>query len=49
MVDTTNPAKVAQHPMPLVDAVSLMEEVFDKKGWIRSTCFNIINRARFCK
>ena len=33
MVDTTNPAKVAQHPMPLVDAVSLMEEVFDKKGW----------------
>lgn len=33
MVDTTNPAKVAAHPMPLVDAVSLMEEVFDKKGW----------------
>lgn len=33
MVDTTNPAKVAQHPMPLVDAVSLMEEVFEKKGW----------------
>lgn len=33
MVDTTNPSKVAQHPMPLVDAVSLMEEVFDKKGW----------------
>lgn len=33
MVDTTNPAKVAAHPMPLVDAVSLMEEVFEKKGW----------------
>lgn len=33
MVDTTDPAKVAQHPMPLVDAVSLMEEVFEKKGW----------------
>ena len=30
MVDTTDPAKVAQHPMPLVDAVSLMEEVFEK-------------------
>jgi len=33
MVDTTNPAKVAAHPMPLVDAVSLMEEVYEKRGW----------------
>ena len=33
MVDTTNPARVAAHPMPLVDAVSLMEEVYDKRGW----------------
>lgn len=33
MVDTTNPGKVAQHPMPLVDAVSLMEDAFEKMGW----------------
>ena len=33
MVDTTNPGKVAAHPMPLVDAGILMREVFDKKNW----------------
>lgn len=33
MVDVTNPGKVANHPMPLVDATSVMEEVFNKKGW----------------
>ena len=35
MVDTSNPAKVAQHPMPLVDANSVMAEIFDKKHWDR--------------
>lgn len=40
MVDTSDPAKIAQHPMPLIDAVSFMDEYFETNGINRKHLIN---------